>query len=55
MDDKFYQEDGPELKYLDGTEFWYLNDGKLHREDGPAVIFNGGCLMNNILLKNFFK
>jgi len=25
-----------ELKIVDGTKKWYLN-GKLHREDGPAV------------------
>jgi hypothetical protein len=28
-------------KYSDGTKVWWLN-GKLHREDGPAVIWPDG-------------
>jgi hypothetical protein len=32
----------PTLKtYKDGTQVWWLN-GKLHREDGPAVIYPDG-------------
>ena len=27
--------------YIDGSKKWYLN-GKLHREDGPAVVFADG-------------
>ena len=27
--------------YNNGTKYWYLN-GKLHREDGPAVEFTNG-------------
>jgi hypothetical protein len=27
--------------YEDGSKFWYLN-GKLHREDGPAVEYANG-------------
>jgi len=25
--------------------YWYVN-GKLHREDGPAIIFDGACYWN---------
>lgn len=32
--------DGPAAKYKDGLCIWYLN-GKKHREDGPAVTWNG--------------
>jgi hypothetical protein len=28
--------------YTNGTMEWYLN-GKLHREDGPAVEYSNGC------------
>ncbi len=31
----------------DGDEFWrqeWYKDGLLHREDGPAVIYNNGCI-----------
>ena len=28
-------------KYSDGSKAWYLN-GKLHREDGPAVEYSNG-------------
>ena len=28
-------------EYSDGTKHWYLN-GKLHREDGPAVEYSDG-------------
>ena len=32
----------PEIKVSsDGAKFWYLN-GKLHREDGPAVEYSNG-------------
>ena len=27
--------------YSDGTKYWYLN-GKLHREDGPAIEWSDG-------------
>ena len=27
--------------YIDGTKHWYLN-GKLHREDGPAIEYADG-------------
>jgi hypothetical protein len=44
-----WQEVMDRLKYdieigWDGTERWYLN-GKLHREDGPAVIYARGTQM----------
>jgi len=29
------------VKYSDGTQKWYKN-GKVHREDGPAVIYSNG-------------
>jgi hypothetical protein len=28
--------------YDDGTQVWYLN-GKIHREDAPAIIGSDGC------------
>ena len=32
----------PEMKIeQDGTKYWYLN-GKLHREDGPAIEYANG-------------
>jgi hypothetical protein len=31
---------GRRHKYTNGDELWYLN-GARHRDDGPAVIFNG--------------
>ena len=41
LDGKLHREDGPAVKYADGTEVYYVN-GKLHREDGPAIKnFNG--------------
>jgi len=34
--------DDPILQVVeDGTKFWYLN-GRLHREDGPAIIWSDG-------------
>jgi hypothetical protein len=36
-----HREDGPAVKYLDGTEAWYQN-GKLHRDDGPAITVADG-------------
>ena len=35
--------DKPEMKvYADGTKCWYFN-GKLHREDGPALEYPNGA------------
>jgi hypothetical protein len=34
-DGALHREDGPTVKYANGTKFWYLH-GKLHRVDGPA-------------------
>jgi len=31
-----HREDGPALKYPDGSKEWFQH-GKLHREDGPAI------------------
>jgi hypothetical protein len=36
LNGKLHREDGPAVKYSDGTKGWYLN-GNLHREDGPAI------------------
>jgi len=33
---KPHREDGPAVKYADGSTNWRLN-GNLHREDGPAI------------------
>ena len=38
---KFHREDGPAVKWANGSEKYYLND-KLHREDGPAVKLANG-------------
>ena len=32
--------DGPAVEYKDGLCIWYFN-GKIHREDGPAITWNG--------------
>ena len=29
------------LEYPDGTKIWY-QDINIHREDGPAIVFNSG-------------
>lgn len=34
-------EDGPALKWTDGSTIWYLH-GKCHREDGPAIEWSDG-------------
>lgn len=34
---ELHNDDGPAVKYDDGSLFWY-NNGKPHRLDGPAVI-----------------
>jgi|TARA_R110000772_G_scaffold64176_5_gene143503 hypothetical protein len=34
-----HREDGPASVYSDGDKYWYIN-GKLHREDGPAVLID---------------
>lgn len=34
-----HKEYGPAIEYADGTECWYF-DGRIHREDGPAVYNN---------------
>ena len=31
----------PVVSHVDGTQLWY-REGKLHREDGPAVVFLDG-------------
>src|SRR5687767_3035426 len=31
--------DGPAIEYSDGSRLVWLNEGKKHRIDGPAVIF----------------
>ena len=41
LNDKLHREDGPAVKYTDGSKCWYLN-GKRHREDGPAVEYADG-------------
>ena len=33
---KYHREDGPAVKYADGSKEWWLNDN-LHRDGGPAV------------------
>ncbi len=40
-DGKYHREDGPAIKYPNGTGDWYLN-GELHRVDGPAVKWSDG-------------
>ena len=40
-DGKLHREDGPTIKWSDGSKLWYLN-GKKHRENGPAVEWPGG-------------
>jgi hypothetical protein len=40
LNGKKHREDGPAVKYSDGSEYWFLNDF-LHRDDGPAVIDGG--------------
>ena len=37
---KLYREDGPAVELADGSKLWFLN-GKCHREDGPAITWNG--------------
>jgi len=47
---KLHREDGPAIKWADGTEFYYLN-GNFHREDGPAIKWANGkeeYWLNNI-------
>ena len=34
-----HREDGPAIKYITGSEEWYLN-GKRHRTDGPAIMYD---------------
>lgn len=34
-------ESGPAVEYDDGSKTWYVH-GKIHREDGPAVINRSG-------------
>jgi hypothetical protein len=42
----------PILKtYDDGSQMWFLN-GKIHREDGPAVIYPDGSQMWFLNYKN---
>jgi hypothetical protein len=42
----------PILKtYGDGSQMWFLN-GKIHREDGPAVIYPDGTQMWFLNYKN---
>jgi hypothetical protein len=36
LEGKLHREDGPAVKYADGSKSYYIN-GKRHREDGPAV------------------
>ena len=36
-----HREDGPAIKYPDGTKKWYIN-GNCHRLDGPAVEWING-------------
>ncbi len=36
-----HREDGPAVKYANGTKFYYKND-LCHREDGPAVEYANG-------------
>ena len=33
---QLHREDGPAVKYANGTKWWYKNDQR-HRDDGPAV------------------
>lgn len=38
LEDGFlHNEDGPSIEYANGTKWWMLN-GKLHRDNGPAII-----------------
>jgi hypothetical protein len=39
--------DGGELRDFSGNQFYYLN-GKLHREDGPAMDLNNGYKFWNL-------
>ena len=43
-----HREDGPAIKFNNGTECWYLN-GKRHRTDGPAAEWADGtnCWFQN--------
>ena len=41
LDGQYHREDGPAVKWADGTEFYLLN-GEFHREDGPAVKYADG-------------
>jgi len=38
---ELHREDGPAVKYADGTKLWYRN-GQCHREDGPAIEWVSG-------------
>src|ERR1035437_5403589 len=38
---ELHREDGPAIKFKDGTRMWYRH-GRPHREDGPAAEFADG-------------
>ena len=38
LNGQYHKEDGPAIKYLDGSEEWLVYD-LYHREDGPAIIW----------------
>lgn len=42
VDGRLHREDGPAIKYCDGTEKWYRH-GQLHRVGGPAEIYPRGA------------
>jgi len=39
--DEFHNVTGPAIKFVDGSEMWFINN-KLHRVDGPAIILSNG-------------
>lgn len=38
---EFHNINGPAIKFVDGSEMWYVNN-KLHRLDGPAIKLSNG-------------
>ena len=42
IDGESHPEGGFFMSYIDGSEYWYDDDGKRHRADGPAVIRGDG-------------
>ena len=45
------KERGPAIEYLDGFKSWYV-EGKLHREDGPAIIRASSWYLNGKKIKS---